>query len=287
MRVKSLALGPFVLVILAAPGLAMGAGPSKEQCVSAYQGAQVDMKQSALSSAREKLALCLAESCPNALHSDCAEWLKEIDRRQPSVVLSFKGKDGTPSTSVPATVDGKPFAGKTDGRAVDVDPGEHTFVFSPPGEPPVDVRVVVREGEKSQKVDATSKLYVAPAREPREGPLSTPPPATSKERPVPWPVFALGGLGLVGAGGFVGFGIAGTRGKADLEDCKPTCTEDQLSPVRTKFIVADVSLAIGIVAVGVATVLFLTRPEIEVPKKEARAANAGTRVRFFGNGVVF
>jgi len=286
MRVKSLALGPFLLVLLAAPGLAMGAGPSKEQCVNAYQGAQVDMKASALSAAREKLALCLAESCPNALHSDCAEWLKEIDRRQPSVVLAFKGKDGSPVSTVSATLDGKPFAGKTDGRAVDVDPGEHTFVFAPPGEPTVEVRVVVREGEKSQKVDATSKLWVAPVTA-TQGPLASPPPATVRERPVPWPVYALGGLGLVGAGGFVGFGVAGMAGKSDLEACKPTCAEDDVSSVRTKYLVADVSLAVGVVALGVAAVIFLTRPEIELPKREARAASKPSGPRFFGNGVVF
>lgn len=290
MRVKRLALVSSFAAVVALPGLAEAAGPSKEQCVAAYQGAQVDMKQSALSSARDKLALCLSESCPNALHADCAEWLKEVERRQPSVVLSFKGKDGGPSTAVPATIDGKPFAGKTDGRAFDVDPGEHTFVFSPPGEPTVEVRVVVREGEKSQKVDATSKLWIPPSASPTgsaTGPLATPPPATKRERPVPWPVYALGGLALVGAGGFVGFGLAGTAGKSDLETCKPTCAEDDVSSVRTKYLVADVSLAVGVVALGVAAVVFLTRPEIEVPARADRAAPPAAGPRFVGNGVVF
>lgn len=292
MRAKAIHVGLAALSTALFP-LAAVAGPSKEQCVNAYQGAQVDMKQSSLASAREKLALCLSESCPSALHSDCAEWLKEVDRRQPSVVLSFKSKDGTQASAISAKLDGKAFTGKTDGRAIEVDPGEHTFVFAPPGEPPVEVRVVVREGEKSQRVEATSKLFVMP---PKETPGTVAPPPKARDtvvtRPLPWPVVALGAVGLVGVGGFVGFGLAGTSGKSDLELCKPLCSESDVSSVRTKFIVADVSLAVGVVAVGLATVLFLTRPEIEVPKKPelAKASTDSRRahtasIRWLGSGV--
>ncbi len=268
-------------------GAARADGPSKEQCVNAYQGAQVDLKASALGSAREKIAICLASSCPHVLQTDCADWLKTIDARQPSVVLSFQGKDGSPVNGVLATLDGKPFTGKTDGRAVDVDPGEHTFTFSPPGEPKVDVRVIVREGEKSQKVDAVSKLYVAP-----KALTTTPPPAAPPartERPVPWQVYALGGVGLAGVGSFAGFGISGTRGKADLDKCKPACAEDDVSSVRTRFIVADISLAVSIVAVAAATVFFVTRPEVPASADKGtatvkpRTRTAG--VTWLGTGV--
>jgi hypothetical protein len=268
-------------------GAARADGPSKEQCVNAYQGAQVDLKASALGSAREKIAICLASSCPHVLQTDCADWLKTIDARQPSVVLSFQGKDGSPVNGVTATVDGKPFTGKTDGRAVDVDPGEHVFSFSPPGEPKVDVRVIVREGEKSQKVDAVSKLYVAP-----KALTTTPPPAAPAprtERPVPWQVYALGGVGLAGVGSFAGFGISGTRGKADLDKCKPACAEDDVSSVRTRFIVADVSLAVSLVAVAAATIFFVTRPEVPVSADKGTAkVKPSTRtadVTWLGTGV--
>jgi hypothetical protein len=58
-------------------------------------------------------------------------------------------------------------------------------------------------------------------------------------------------------------------------------------------VVADVSFVIGLVALGAATVLFLTRPEIEVPKSsEARrneprsgARIGGPNVRWLGSGV--
>lgn len=282
-------LGLAVVGSIVWSGAARADGPSKEQCVNAYQGAQVDLKQSALGSAREKIAICLASSCPRVLQTDCADWLKNIDARQPSVVLSFQGKDGTPMTGVTATLDGKPFAGKTDGRAVDVDPGEHTFTFAPPGEAKVDVRVIVREGEKSQKVDAISKLYVAPKPPPGSGPLASQQQPVRTERPVPWQVYALGGVGLAGVGSFAGFGISGTRGKADLDKCKPACAEDDVSSVRTRFIVADISLAVSIVAVAAATVFFVTRPEVAVgadkgtATSKPRARTAG--LTWLGTGV--
>ena len=53
MRVRAPAI-VVTLSVLALPVAALGA-PSKEQCVAAYQGAQVDMKQSNLGAAREKL----------------------------------------------------------------------------------------------------------------------------------------------------------------------------------------------------------------------------------------
>jgi hypothetical protein len=284
MRVRAPAI-VVTLSVLALPVAALGA-PSKEQCVAAYQGAQVDMKQSNLGAAREKLAACLSPGCPSALHSDCADWLKEVDRRQPSVVLSFKDKAGAVASDVTVELDGK-VVGKSDGKSVDVDPGERTFRFTPKGEAPVDVRLVVREGEKSQRVDGVSSLYVAPVEKPKGGlEPSRPEAPTVRERPVPWTVYALGGLGLVGAGGFAGFGLAGTSGKSDLEACKPSCLEDDVSSVRTKFLIADVSLVVSVVALGAATVLFLTRPEVARRSEADMTKTAkAPAVRWLGSGV--
>lgn len=248
-----------------------GAAPTKAQCVAAYQGAQIDLKASALASAREKLGVCLSASCSKALHADCAEWLRDVERRQPSVVLSFKGKDGTMRAGVPATLDGRPLEGSTDGRSVEVDPGEHVFVLAPPGEPEVTVRTLVREGEKAQRVDAVSKLFAPPA--------VAPEPPRAASRPIPWTVYAAGGLSLVALGAAAGFGISGVSSRADLDACKPRCPVDDVSSVRTRFTVADVSLVVALLAAGATTVLYLTRPE-EPSRTSAR------RPRFALGGLV-
>lgn len=266
------------VVVLASIELTSGrsdaAGPTKAQCVAAYQGAQIDLKSSALAAAREKLTVCLSASCSRALQSDCAEWLKDVEKRQPSVVLSFKGRDGTMLTSVPVTLDGRAFDGKTDGRGVDVDPGERTFVFVPPGEPEVRVTVLVREGERSQRVDAVSSRFVVPK--------PTPPAPSVVERPIPWSVYAVGGLGVVALGTATAFGVAGIAARGGLSSCRPTCTTDEVSSVRTLFTVADISLVVTVLAAGAATVLYLTRPETQLPAADRTTSKS---LRFFGNGL--
>ncbi len=234
----------------------------------AYQDAQVDMKRSALKSAQSNLVTCLSETCPRSLHTDCAQWLKEVESRQPTVVLSYLGKDGQPLVAAEVTVDGKPFVDRLDGRSLQIDPGEHTFRFSVPPEAPVEVKIIVREGEKAQRVDATSKLY-SPSLAPREAerpPVRQAPLAvTPTARPVPWTVFALTGLGAVAAAGFAGFALSGTSGKADLDVCRPFCDPGEVSSVRTRFVIADVSLIVSVLAFAGAATLYFTRPEVPVP----------------------
>jgi hypothetical protein len=78
-------------------------------------------------------------------------------------------------------------------------------------------------------------------------------------------------VGVVGLGLFATFGILGTNQKSDLEDtCAPNCSEEDVNSVRAKLIAADVSLGVGVVAIGVATILFLTAP----PKTPAPPASA-------------
>ena len=59
------------------------------------------------------------------------------------------------------------------------------------------------------------------------------------------------------------FGYFGLTSKSDLTklrtDCAPYCAEAQLDDVKSRMLIADVSLGVGIVALGVAAVLFVTR----------------------------
>jgi hypothetical protein len=82
---------------------------------------------------------------------------------------------------------------------------------------------------------------------------------------VPWGVYLFGGLGLAAAAGFTTFAVLGTTGKNDdLEPCKPNCSEDQISTVRQKYIVADVFLGVTVVSALVASYLYFTRPEVRL-----------------------
>jgi hypothetical protein len=219
------------------------APPDRAACVAAYQDAQVSMRRGRLMSARAELGTCLADECPGALRSDCAQWLNEVEARLPSVVLTCEGADGAARADARVSIDGVKVADRLDGTGMKIDPGEHVFRFEVEGEAPLDVRYLVREGDKFQSVVARFSARVE----------------RLPSRPVPWTVFALGGLGVAAAGVFVGAGLAGKAGKEDLEGCKPHCTDAAVSSVETKFIVADISLIVSVVSLGAAAYLYFTR----------------------------
>ena len=122
---------------------------------------------------------------------------------------------------------------------------------------------MIREGEQNRIVDVEFNV-------PREGAASPTSTAGADanlliDSAEPKPLarylpYGLAGLGAVGVAGFALFGIAGNSQKADLErTCSPHCQSSQVDGVRTKYLVADTCLAVGLVSAGVATYLFLTR----------------------------
>lgn len=229
----------------------------RQACVDAYEGAQVATKRHQIARARQQVGVCLATTCPSVLRSECAQWMKDLEARQPTVVLQCTGPDGKPATNAEVRLDGAPLPHALDGAALDMDPGSHELVFSLAGERPLTVRAVVREGEKLQRVTAafptrTPVVVVAPPPPPAPRPMIA-------RRPVPWTVYALGGLGIVGTGAFVGLGVWGNAGKDDLQGCKPDCSKDATGEVRGRYIAADISLGVAVVSLGAATILYLTR----------------------------
>jgi hypothetical protein len=99
--------------------------------------------------------------------------------------------------------------------------------------------------------------------------------------PVHWAVVAVVGVLSLGAfGTFAGFGITGKNDADELDrTCgenaadptrRKTCTDDQIDAVRTKLIVADVSLGVGIAAAAVAIGLLIWNVTAESSSTAAR-----------------
>jgi hypothetical protein len=124
-----------------------------QQCLAANDSAQDLRKAGKLHAAREKLALCLAASCPGPVRADCSERLTEIGRAMPSVVLDVKDAGGNDVSAVRVTLDGEKIADRVNGAAIEVDPGEHRFVFVAEGAPSVEKIVIAKEGDKERRVD--------------------------------------------------------------------------------------------------------------------------------------
>jgi hypothetical protein len=148
------------------------------------------------------------------------------------------------------SVDGVLAAERLDGRPIELDPGEHVVRFERPSSAAIERRIVVAEGEKARVV----RVDIAPA------PVPVPAPAPEQPRPMPWTFYVLGGVGLLSLGGFAAFGLAGLHGEQGLEDCSPNCSSARIDAVRQDYIVADVFLAVSVVALGAATIVALTRP---------------------------
>ena len=84
-----------------------------------------------------------------------------------------------------------------------------------------------------------------------------------KSEPSIVPVVVVGGIGVLALANFALFGLMGKSDVDKLQNCKPNCAESDVDSARTKLIIADISLGVGVIGVGVAAFLYFTRPKIE------------------------
>ena len=225
----------------------------KKQCASAYEQAQVLRKERKLQKAEEQLAVCSQKACPAFVRKECAQWSKDVKAALPTVVFEVRDASGKPLTNARVLVDGKVLKDPIDEAEVVIEPGDHVLRYELAGATPIEQGVTIREGEKARKL---SILFDTTA------PVAPPPPpevvGSGDGGGPPVLAFVLGGVGVIGVGAFVTLGVLGKSQRDDLRDaCAPACSEDDVSSVRTKLILADVSLGVGVVSLGVATYLFI------------------------------
>ena len=92
--------------VLLGAGLA-SAAESVDECISAFESAQVERDQGRLTRARELLLTCSRELCPTVIRQDCREWLFELEPRVPTLVLRARLEDGQDVADVRVFVDGE------------------------------------------------------------------------------------------------------------------------------------------------------------------------------------
>jgi hypothetical protein len=253
-RFARLALAAFPLVLLGP--MARAAEPDLAACVGTYEQGQQARRHGELRRAREELLVCARAPCPKEMWPDCQQWLEEIEQQMPSVVLAARDRGGHDVIDAKVYVDGAPFADRLDSRAVDIDPGEHTFRFVWGGRPPIEERVTVREGEKARVL--TVEFESRPSAPPPSPSSTASPRRVRHVAPGAW---VAGGVGVAALGAFAYFGLTGRSEYFNLEHvCAPYCSSSTVAPTRTKFLVADVSLGVAVVSLGVAAYLFLASP---------------------------
>lgn len=195
-------------------------------CLESFERGQLAERRGSFLAAREELARCMAPACPAKLQAECAPLLDEIRRRLPSAILVCAEPTASLSSASDVLVDGS--SQPANGRAFELDPGEHVFVLRSDRAPEI-VRRVIVEGTKGQRVALRC--------------VADPP----RSRPVAAMV-ALASTGAVGLGTFAYFGVNGLAARAKLDDCRGQCSDADVDRVQRRFLIADVGLGVALAA---------------------------------------
>jgi hypothetical protein len=266
----------FVL-LLNAPRLAL-AEDTKRECVDTSTLGQTHRNASQLLEAREQFLKCSREACPVLVRDTCSRWLAEVEELTPSVVIHATDVAEADITEGSATIDGVSYP--LDGKTIPLNPGKHVVVVVGPDGARAEKKVLLASGEKSRRIE----LRLDSGRPHATEPVGANPPMTgvpSSDRAgrdvdqsssIPTGAWVLGGISLVGFGGFALFGLS-ARSEFDKlkEACSPSCTDEQMQTGRTNALVADISLGLGVAALaGAVSWTVLARNGAQEPKTAAR-----------------
>jgi len=217
-------------------------------CTRMYENAQSLALDGHLVDARAEYARCVDASCPSLVRQDCSKKHEETEARVPSVIFAVRTAEGADVVDVTVEIDGKVVSSTLTGKAIDLDPGHHQVRLTRGGVTDT-FDLLAREGEKLRSV-------VRPGTPAPPAPPAAPDPDAA--RPVPWTVFALGGLGVVGLATGTILGVRGYDTYKDYDgSCGHACTDAQADEVRSQLLVADVFLAVGVVAAVAAVWIFV------------------------------
>ncbi len=263
----ALLLGLLVVPATLADGLAAtpAFADDKAACLDAASKGQRFRDTHKLVEAREQFRICAGAQCPAVVQSDCATWLADVEKALPSVVLAARNGAGVDLADVRVSVDGQTLVSKLDGQALTMNAGTHTFHFEGADGTSTDEQILVKEGEKNQKVAAVLGAAPAPGPSPSQGAESPP---NSAGPPRPWKTvgWVLGGAGVVGLGVGTVFGIIAIGDKSAAHcNANKQCDPGTVSGIKSAALVSDVGWIAGgvLLASGAALVLFGPRDSHE------------------------
>ncbi|WP_156339248.1 hypothetical protein [Chondromyces crocatus] len=215
----------------------------KKVCVEAHANGQGLVREGKFTEAREAFITCGRETCPGAVRKECVQFMGELNEKQPSVVIEARDEIGQPTAEVKVFIDGAEVAGSLDGRAIEVDPGQRAFRYVSSKGKVLERSVLILEGQRNRKLTAV---------------FGYPPPPPPEPFQIPVLSYVLGGVAAGGLGNFVFWGLLGKSEQGELEDsCAPRCRQEDVDAMRRSYLLADLSLGIGVAALGAATVVAL------------------------------
>lgn len=217
--------------------------------------------------ARDSFATCARDVCPQQIRAACTEWLSGLGSRIPTLVVAVKDTRGHDVTTGMLKVDGKPIDGAMTGSAFQVNPGKHALRVEHPGEEPVELEVVAREGEQRRLVAVTIGKPPAPT----GGTPAPAPGGTKGSSGPPLGTWIAGGAGIAAIGVSIGFGVSGLGNYSDFNKCKqPTCSAAESSDLRSRaqsqLLISDIFAIAGVVGLGTGVLLWILAPSAEPAK---------------------
>ena len=220
------------------------ADTAKGECFANYEAAQVARRERRLIDSRAALRVCSGAACPAAVRADCVDWLDQVAHSLPSVVVTARAR-GADVMAVKVFVDGKLATERLTGFALDLDPGLHKFRFESPPWPVIEREVLASEGVKDKPIE----VEFAP-------PLPSATTLVTHAEPRPFRLersdYLFGGIALAGFATLAFFGGTGLYDAHHLKTtCGSFCSHDDVDAIRTKLVIADIGLAVGVVALAV------------------------------------
>lgn len=232
-----------VAVASAASSLSSLALADVAACVQAHEHGQAERNAGRLASAKADFVRCSASACPGEIQSECVAFLAELEVYSATVVFAAVDAEGKDVIDVKVKVDDQQVADKLTGLAVTLDPGSHTITYVWPDGFEQTETVMVAQGEKNRRIVLQREAEKGAAPAP-----TAPPPAAKKSPPVAG--YVLGGVGILALGSFATFAILGKSAESEMDGCKPYCSQSQADKMRVRYLVADISLGVGLVSLG-------------------------------------
>ncbi len=263
--IAALALAPLAL---AAPLVAIEArADDTATCNAAYEQADLlaHSQGDKLLDARDKARACASSTCKAWMIKECSTMVTDLEARIPTVVFEAKDAAGNELTEVSVTADAKVVAPRLDGHAMEMDPGGRSFVFATADGHHVEVHALVKEGEKSQLVQAVfADIGVAAA------PAGAPDVSVNDGRGKTQRTAAVvvGGVGVASVLVGVVFGVmaisknndSNDNGHCDATGCDPTGTSLRNTALGDAT-ASTVTLIAGGALAAAGVVLYFTAPK--------------------------
>ena len=171
----AVALTCSALAAVSSTRVARADDPTKQECKDAYEGAQRLVLHHKYLESRDPLNVCLQQACPQVFRDDCTKMMADVETNTPTIVFEVKDAAGNDVETIKVSIDGTLLVDHLDGSALNVDPGEHTFTFEVDGQPAVQRKLVIDQGQKNR-----AEVITLP-----KPPEVTPPPPVPTTTPTP------------------------------------------------------------------------------------------------------